>query len=139
MEHPGLKINTEKGLRNNGRLNAISESLSSLTVMEAAELATMLEEKWGVSAAAPVAVMGAGPAAAEAVEEQTEFDAVLLSFGDKKIQVIKEVRAITGLGLKEAKELVESAPKAIKEGVTKEEATEIKEKIDNAGGQLDIK
>ena len=120
-------------------LNAISESLSSLTVMEAAELATMLEEKWGVSAAAPVAVMGAGPAAAEAVEEQTEFDAVLLSFGDKKIQVIKEVRAITGLGLKEAKELVESAPKAIKEGVTKEEATEIKEKIENAGGQLDIK
>jgi len=120
-------------------LNAISESLSSLTVMEAAALATMLEEKWGVSAAAPVAVMGAGPAAAEAVEEQTEFDAVLLSFGDKKIQVIKEVRAITGLGLKEAKELVESAPKAIKEGVTKEEATEIKEKIENAGGQLDIK
>ncbi len=120
-------------------LNAISESLSSLTVMEAAALATMLEEKWGVSAAAPVAVMGAGPAASEAVEEQTEFDAVLLSFGDKKIQVIKEVRAITGLGLKEAKELVESAPKAIKEGVTKEEATEIKEKIENAGGQLDIK
>ncbi len=121
-------------------LTAIADSLSSLTVMEAAELATLLEDKWGVSAAAPVAV-AAGPAAggAEAVEEQTEFDAVLLSFGDKKIQVIKEVRAITGLGLKEAKELVESAPHAIKEGVTKEEAEEIKGKIENAGGQLDIK
>ena len=121
-------------------LNAIADSLSSLTVMEAAELATLLEDKWGVSAAAPVAV-AAGPAAggAEAAEEQTEFDAVLLSFGDKKIQVIKEVRAITGLGLKEAKELVESAPRAIKEGVTKEEAEEIKGKIENAGGQLDIK
>ena len=120
-------------------LNAIADSLSSLTVMEAAELATLLEEKWGVSAAAPVAV-AAGPAGAdEAVEEQTEFDAVLLSFGDKKIQVIKEVRAITGLGLKEAKELVESAPKAIKEGVSKEEAEEIKGKIEAAGGQLDVK
>ncbi len=121
-------------------LTAIADSLSSLTVMEAAELATLLEDKWGVSAAAPVAV-AAGPAAggAEAVEEQTEFDAVLLSFGDKKIQVIKEVRAITRLGLKEAKELVESAPQAIKEGVTKEEAEEIKGKIENAGGQLDIK
>ena len=121
-------------------LTAIADSLSSLTVMEAAELATLLEDKWGVSAAAPVAV-AAGPAAggAEAVEEQTEFDAVLLSFGDKKIQVIKEVRAITGLGLKEAKELVESAPQAIKEGVTKEEAEEIKGKIEGAGGQLDIK
>jgi len=121
-------------------LTAIADSLSSLTVMEAAELATLLEDKWGVSAAAPVAV-AAGPAAGgdEAVEEQTEFDAVLLSFGDKKIQVIKEVRAITRLGLKEAKELVESAPQAIKEGVTKEEAEEIKGKIENAGGQLDIK
>jgi large subunit ribosomal protein L7/L12 len=122
-------------------LNAIADQLSSLTVMEAAELATLLEEKWGVTAAAPVAV-AAGPAAAgggEAAEEQTEFDAVLLSFGDKKIQVIKEVRGITGLGLKEAKELVESAPKAIKEGVTKEEAEEIKGKIEAAGGQLDIK
>ncbi len=121
-------------------LNAIADSLSSLTVMEAAELATLLEDKWGVSAAAPVAV-AAGPAAgdSEAAEEQTEFDAVLLSFGDKKIQVIKEVRAITGLGLKEAKELVESAPQAIKEGVTKEEAEEIKGKIEGAGGQLDIK
>ncbi len=120
-------------------LNAIADSLSSLTVMEAAELATLLEEKWGVSAAAPVAVAAGSAGAAEAVEEQTEFDAVLLSFGDKKIQVIKEVRAITGLGLKEAKELVESAPKAIKEGVSKEEAEEIKGKIEAAGGQLDIK
>jgi large subunit ribosomal protein L7/L12 len=121
-------------------LNAIADQLSSLTVMEAAELATLLEEKWGVSAAAPVAV-AAGPAAAagEAAEEQTEFDAVLISFGDKKIQVIKEVRAITGLGLKEAKDLVESAPKTIKEGCTKEEGAEIKEKIEAAGGQLDVK
>ena len=120
-------------------LNAISESLSSLTVMEAAELATLLEEKWGVSAAAPVAVAAAGAVVAEAAEEQTEFDAVLLSFGDKKIQVIKEVRAITGLGLKEAKELVEGVPKAIKEAVSKEDAQEIKDKIEAAGGQLDIK
>ena len=122
-------------------LNAIADSLSSLTVMEAAELATLLEDKWGVSAAAPVAVAAGGAVAAgdEAAVEQTEFEAVLISFGDKKIQVIKEVRAITGLGLKEAKDLVESAPKAIKEGVSKDEATEIKEKIEAAGGQLDIK
>jgi large subunit ribosomal protein L7/L12 len=121
-------------------LNAIADSLSSLTVMEAAELATLLEDKWGVSAAAPVAVAaGAVAAGGEAVEEQTEFDAVLLSFGDKKIQVIKEVRAITSLGLKEAKELVEGAPRAIKEGVSKEEADSIKEKIEAAGGQLDVK
>jgi large subunit ribosomal protein L7/L12 len=120
-------------------LNAIADSLSSLTVMEAAELATLLEDKWGVSAAAPVAVAAAVAAGGEAAEEQTEFDAVLLSFGDKKIQVIKEVRAITSLGLKEAKELVEGAPKAIKEGVSKEEADSIKEKIEAAGGQLDVK
>jgi len=123
-------------------LNEIAESLSSLTVMEAAELATMLEEKWGVSAAAPVAVAVAGGAAGDAggaAEEQTEFDAVLISFGDKKIQVIKEVRSITGLGLKEAKELVEGAPKTLKEGIPKDEAAEIKEKIEAAGGQLDIK
>ena len=121
-------------------LNTIADTLSSLTVMEAAELATLLEEKWGVSAAAPVAVAAAGGGAAEAAaEEQTEFDVVLVSQGDKKIQVIKEVRAITGLGLKEAKDLVESAPKAIKEGVTKEEADKIKEKIENAGGQADVK
>ncbi len=122
-------------------LNAIAESLSELTVMEAAELATLLEEKWGVSAAAPVAV-AAGPAAggeAAAAEEKDEFDVILLSAGDKKIQVIKEVRAITGLGLKEAKELVEGAPKAVKEAVSKDEAAELKEKIEAAGGQVDVK
>ncbi|MDE0887014.1 MAG: 50S ribosomal protein L7/L12 [Myxococcota bacterium] len=121
-------------------LNEIAETLSGLTVMEAAELATLLEDKWGVSAAAPVAV-AAGPAAAggEAAVEKTEFDVVLLSFGDKKIQVIKEVRAITGLGLKEAKALVEEAPKALKEGVDKDEAETIKKKIEEAGGQADIK
>jgi large subunit ribosomal protein L7/L12 len=121
-------------------LNQIAESLSSLTIMEAADLATLLEEKWGVSAAAPVAVAAAArPAGGEAAAEKDEFDVVLLSAGDKKIQVIKEVRAITSLGLKEAKELVESAPKAIKEGVAKDEAAKIKEKIEAAGGQVDIK
>jgi large subunit ribosomal protein L7/L12 len=122
-------------------INAITEQLSELTVMEAAELAKALEEKWGVSAAAPVAMAaapgaGGGEAAAEAKDE---FDVLLLSAGDKKIQVIKEVRAITGLGLKEAKDLVESAPKAVKEGVPKDEAEEIKKKIEEAGGQLDVK
>ena len=122
-------------------LNTIAEELSSLTVMEAAELATLLEEKWGVSAAAPVAVAAGGAAAgAEApAEEKTEFDVILVSFGDKKIQVIKEIRGITGLGLKEAKELVEGAPKPIKEGIAQDEANEIKEKIEGAGGQVDIK
>ncbi len=121
-------------------LNAIADQLSTLTVMEAADLATLLEEKWGVSAAAPVAVAAAAPGAdAAAAEEQTEFDVILIGFGDKKIQVIKEVRGITALGLKEAKELVESAPKAIKEGVGKEEADEIKAKIEAAGGQVDVK
>ena len=121
-------------------LNTIADTLSSLTVMEAADLATLLEEKWGVSAAAPVAVAAAGGGGEEAAaEEQTEFDVVLISQGDKKIQVIKEVRAITGLGLKEAKDLVESVPKAVKEGVSKEEAEKIKGKIENAGGQADIK
>ncbi|MBW2243529.1 MAG: 50S ribosomal protein L7/L12 [Deltaproteobacteria bacterium] len=119
-------------------LNAIADQLSELTVMEAAELSTLLEEKWGVSAAAPVAVAAAA-AGGEAAEEQTEFDVILISQGDKKIQVIKEVRAITGLGLKEAKELVEGAPKPIKEGVEKDEAQKIKEQIENAGGQADIK
>ena len=119
-------------------LNAIVDSLSSLSIMEAAELAKLLEEKWGVSAAAPVAVATAAPAEA-AVEEKDEFDVILISSGDKKIQVIKEVRAITSLGLKEAKDLVESAPKAIKEGVSKEEAEKVKEKIESAGGQVDVK
>jgi large subunit ribosomal protein L7/L12 len=123
-------------------LNAIVDQLSTLTVMEAAELATLLEEKWGVSAAAPVAVAampGAAGGEAAAAEEQVEFDVILLSSGDKKIQVIKEVRAITSLGLKEAKELVESAPKAVKEAIPKDEAEKIKEKIESAGGQVDIK
>ena len=121
-------------------LNAIADTLSSLTVMEAADLATLLEEKWGVSAAAPVAVAAPGGASVEAVaEEQVEFDVILISSGDKKIQGIKEVRGITSLGLKEAKELVESAPKAIKEAVAKDEAEKIKEKIEGAGGQVDIK
>jgi len=121
-------------------LNGIADQLSELTVMEAAELATLLEEKWGVSAAAPVAVAAGGAAGGEAVaEEQTEFDVILLAFGDKKIQVIKEVRALTGLGLKEAKELVEGVPKALKEAIPREEADEIKAKIEEAGGQVDIK
>jgi len=123
-------------------LNTIVDTLSSLTVMEAAELAKLLEEKWGVSAAAPVAMMaaaGPGAAAAAPAEEKTEFDAILLSAGDKKIQVIKEVRAITGLGLKEAKDLVEGAPKPIKEGVSKDEAAKIKAQVEAAGGQVDIK
>ena len=122
-------------------LNEIAETLSGLTVMEAAELATLLEEKWGVSAAAPVAVAaaGGGAATAEAAAEQTEFDVVLTALGDKKIQVIKEVRAITGMGLKEAKELVEGVPKPLKEGVEKDEAEGIKKQIEEAGGQADIK
>jgi large subunit ribosomal protein L7/L12 len=107
--------------------------------MEAAELATLLEEKWGVSAAAPVAVAAVAAADAGPAEEKTEFDVILISFGDKKIQVIKEVRTITGLGLKEAKELVEGAPKALKEAINKDEAAEFKEKIEAAGGQVDVK
>ena len=121
-------------------LNTIAETLSGLTVMEAAELAKLLEERWGVSAAAPVAMAAAaGAAPAAAAEEKTEFDVILLSSGDKKIQVIKEVRAITGLGLKEAKDLVEGAPKPVKEGVTKEEAAKMKAQLEAAGGQADIK
>jgi large subunit ribosomal protein L7/L12 len=120
-------------------LNAIVDELSGLSIMEAAELAKLLEEKWGVSAAAPVAVAAVGASAEAAAEEKDEFDVILLSAGDKKIQVIKEVRAITSLGLKEAKDLVESAPKAIKEAVSKEEADKIKAKIEEAGGQVDVK
>jgi len=115
-------------------LNKIVEDLSSLTVLEAAELSKLLEEKWGVSAAAPVAVAAAGGATGgEAAEEKTEFTVVLKAAGDKKINVIKEVRAITGLGLKEAKDLVEGAPKPLKEGVKKEEADEIIKKLTEAG------
>ena len=123
-------------------LAKIVEDLSKLTVLEAAELSKLLEEKWGVSAAAPVAMAmpaGGGAAPAEAAEEQTEFTVVLLDGGDKKINVIKEVRAITGLGLKEAKALVEEAPKPIKEGITKEEAEKVKEQLEGAGAQVDIK
>ena len=122
-------------------LNEIVDTLSGLTVMEAADLAKLLEEKWGVSAAAPVAVAAAaGPGAGgEAAEAKDDFDVVLISFGDKKIQVIKEIRGITGLGLKEAKELVEGVPKTIKEGVPKDEAAEIQKKIEEAGGQVDVK
>lgn len=122
-------------------LEQMVDSLSALTVMEAAELSKMLEEKWGVSAAAPVAVAAAGGAApaAEAAEEQTEFDVILAAAGDKKINVIKEVRAITGLGLKEAKDLVEGAPKAVKEGVDKDEAAKLKEQLEGAGASVEVK
>ena len=121
-------------------LAQIADDLSNLTVLEAAELSKLLEDKWGVSAAAPVAVAGAAaPAAAEEAEEQTEFTVVLAAFGEKKINVIKEVRAITGLGLKEAKSLVEEAPKEVKEGVSKEEAEKIKEKLEGAGATVEIK
>jgi len=122
-------------------LEKLVDELSALTVMEAAELSKMLEEKWGVSAAAPVAVAAAagGGEAAAAAEEQTEFDVILASAGEKKINVIKEVRAITGLGLKEAKELVEGAPKAVKEQVSKDEAAELKKKLEEAGATVEVK
>ena len=120
-------------------LNKIVEELSTLTVMEAAELSKLLEEKWGVSAAAAVAVAGPAAAAGPAAEEQTEFDVILTGDGGKKINVIKEVRAITQLGLGEAKALVEGAPKPIKEGVNKEEAEKIKKQIEDAGGTVELK
>ena len=120
-------------------LQKIVTDLSSLTVLEAAELAKMLEEKWGVSAAAAVAVAAAPGAAAAAVEEKTEFTAMLTAIGDKKIEVIKEVRALTGLGLKEAKDLVEGAPKAVKEGVNKEEAEKIKTTLEKVGAKVELK
>ncbi|WP_315737591.1 MULTISPECIES: 50S ribosomal protein L7/L12 [unclassified Bradyrhizobium] len=120
-------------------LQKIVDDLSSLTVLEAAELAKLLEEKWGVSAAAAVAVAGPAAAAAAPAEEKTEFTVVLASAGDKKIEVIKEVRAITGLGLKEAKDLVEGAPKPVKEGVNKEEAEKIKAQLEKAGAKIDLK
>jgi large subunit ribosomal protein L7/L12 len=122
-------------------LEKIADDLSKLTVMEAAELSTMLEEKWGVSAAAPVAVAAApGAAGGEAAaEEKTEFDVILASYGEKKIDVIKEVRTLTALGLKEAKDLVESAPAPIKEGVSKDEAEEVKKKLEGAGATVELK
>ena len=121
-------------------LEQIVNQLSDLTVIEAAELSKLLEEKWGVSAAAPVAVAAAGAApAAEAAEEKDSFDIVLAASGDQKINVIKEVRAITGLGLKEAKDMVEGAPKTLKEGVKKEEAEEMKTKLEAAGAKVELK
>jgi large subunit ribosomal protein L7/L12 len=124
-------------------LAKLVDDLSALSVIEAAQLSKMLEEKWGVSAAAPVAVAavggGAAAAVAEAAPEQTEFDVILAAIGEKKINVIKEVRAITSLGLKEAKDLVEAAPKAVKEGVNKEEAAKIKKQLEDAGATVEIK
>jgi large subunit ribosomal protein L7/L12 len=124
-------------------LAKLVDDLSALTVIEAAQLSKMLEEKWGVSAAAPVAVAalggGAAAPAAEAVAEKTEFDVILAAIGEKKINVIKEVRAITSLGLKEAKDLVEAAPKPVKEGVNKEEAAKIKKQLEDAGATVEIK
>mgnify|MGYP001457160015 CR=1 FL=1 len=122
-------------------LAKLVDDLSALTVLEASELSKMLEEKWGVSAAAPVAVAAAGGAAAPAAaaEEKTEFDVILAAFGDNKINVIKEVRGITGLGLGEAKALVEGAPKAVKEGVSKAEAEDIKKKLEEAGAKVELK
>ncbi len=121
-------------------LNSIADQLSELTVMDAAELVKILEEKWGVSAAAPVAVAAAPGAGGEAAaEEKTEFDVILKAAGAKKINVIKEVRALTGLGLKEAKDLVEGAPKPVKEGVSKEEAEEAKKKLADVGAEVEVK
>ena len=120
-------------------LNKIADELSALTVMEAAELSKILEEKWGVSAAAPVAAAAAAAPAGEAAVEKDEFDVVLTAAGEKKINVIKEVRGITGLGLKESKDMVESAPKVVKEGVNKAEAEELKAKLEAAGASVELK
>lgn len=120
-------------------IEKLAEDLSGLTVMEAADLAKLLEEKWGVSAAAPVAAAAAGPAAAAPAAEQTEFTVVLTAAGDKKINVIKEVRAITGLGLKEAKDLVEGAPKDVKADVSKDEAEKLKKQLEDAGAKVELK
>jgi large subunit ribosomal protein L7/L12 len=120
-------------------LARLVDDLSALSVIEAAQLSKLLEEKWGVSAAAPVAVAAAAAAPAEAAVEQTEFDVILAAIGEKKINVIKEVRAITSLGLKEAKDLVEAAPKPVKEGVNKEEAAKIKKQLEDAGATVEIK
>jgi large subunit ribosomal protein L7/L12 len=120
-------------------LEKIADEMSALTDLEAAELSKLLEEKWGVSAAAPVAAAAAPAAAAEAAEEKDEFDVILAAAGDKKINVIKEVRTITGLGLKEAKDLVEGAPKPVKEGVKKDEAEEMKKKLEEAGATVELK
>jgi len=121
------------------KLEKIVDELSGLTILEAAELTKLLESKWGVSAAAPVAMAAAAAAPAAVVEEKTEFDVILVSGGDKKIKVIKEVRAITGLGLKEAKDLVEAGGKAVKEGVAKADAHEMKKKLEEAGAKVELK
>jgi large subunit ribosomal protein L7/L12 len=134
-------ITFKSGVHNMADLDKLADELSALTVIEAAELSKMLEEKWGVSAAAPVAVAAGGGAGADAAaaEEQTEFDVILSAAGEKKINVIKEVRAITGLGLKEAKDLVEGAPKPVKEGATKEEAEKMKKQLEEAGATVEVK
>jgi large subunit ribosomal protein L7/L12 len=140
---PAAGIWDHKEWREMANLEQLVEQLSGLTVMEAANLSKMLEERWGVSAAAPAAVAapaaGAAPAAAEPVEEKTEFDVILVAAGEKKINVIKEVRAVTSLGLKEAKDLVESAPKPVKEGIKKDEAESIRKKLEEAGATVEIK
>ena len=138
MGHPPRNEHKEYHMAD---LNALVDSLSELTVLEAAELSKMLEEKWGVSAAAAVAAPAAGGAggAAPAAEEKTEFDVILTGDGGKKINVIKEVRALTGLGLTEAKTLVESAPKAVKEGVSKDEAEKVKKQLEEAGATVELK
>jgi large subunit ribosomal protein L7/L12 len=126
-------------MRKMADLSKLVDELSGLTVLEAAELAKLLEEKWGVSAAAAVAVAAPGAAAAAVVEEKTEFTVMLMAAGEKKIEVIKEVRALTGLGLKEAKDLVEGAPKPVKEGVSKEEAEKVKAQLEKAGAKVELK
>jgi large subunit ribosomal protein L7/L12 len=140
VQHDDLEmIRKKRSIFNMADIAKLVEELSKLTVMEAAELSKALEEEWGVSAAAAVAVAGPAAAAGEAAEEQTEFDVILTGDGGKKIQVIKEVRAITQLGLTDAKALVEGAPKAVKEGVNKAEAEDIKAKIEAAGGTVELK
>jgi large subunit ribosomal protein L7/L12 len=134
-----LVRNGEKELKEMADLSKIVDQLSSLTVLEAADLAKMLEEKWGVSAAAAVAAAGPAAAAAAPAEEKTEFTVVLAAAGDKKIEVIKEVRALTGLGLKEAKDLVEGAPKPVKEGIPKDEAEKVKAQLEKAGAKVELK
>jgi len=126
-------------MSNEAKMEEFISYVENLTVLELSKLVKALEERLGVSAAAPVAVAAAGPVAAEAVEEKTEFEVILKSFGENKVAVIKEVRAITGLGLKEAKDLVEAAPKAVKEGVNKEDAAKIKAQLEGAGAQVEVK
>jgi large subunit ribosomal protein L7/L12 len=126
-------------MSNEAKMEEFISYIENLTVLELSKLVKALEERLGVSAAAPVAVAAAGPVAAEAVEEKTEFEVILKSFGENKVAVIKEVRAITGLGLKEAKDLVEAAPKAVKEGVSKDDAAKIKAQLEGAGAQVEVK